>query len=322
MATPSLNLIYKIEGEFEDGIDVFALAPVLLNLGNLIQEANTTLYPGGDEISVNVKPFKEGSFVLDIGLIPPSVIEQIARAIFTTDLSQLKTLLECIGLVATGATTGAGTLYGLLKFLRGKPKAVKKLPNGEVRYTAQNGTQVNVTYNVHALYQNGVLPEAAAKSLIDAVELPGATGVKTFLKDSPEKTTTKFTKEDAEDIATVIRPPPALPMIEVKDIKNTSKVYLHPKTVDLEGGPFTWSFRKLGNDDVVKARIVARTFLDAIKAGEVRLSAQDVLFVEMVERQTYKDKTWQTTNEIVEVIAYRSADRQESLAFPESGDTA
>src|SRR6266498_4642026 len=62
-----VDFIYKLAGEPTE-INVFELAPTLLALGQLIQDSNRTLYPEGSEIAVNVKPFKEGSFIVDISL--------------------------------------------------------------------------------------------------------------------------------------------------------------------------------------------------------------------------------------------------------------
>jgi hypothetical protein len=72
-----LNFIYKLEGDVTE-VDVFKLAPTLLALGELIQDSNAELNPGSTKkISVNVKPFREGSFIVDLRLFAETNFQQI-----------------------------------------------------------------------------------------------------------------------------------------------------------------------------------------------------------------------------------------------------
>ena len=63
-----VDLIYKLNGDFENGIDVFELSPVLLSLGQLITESQKTLYPDRLPLVVNIRPFKEGG-IADVSLV-------------------------------------------------------------------------------------------------------------------------------------------------------------------------------------------------------------------------------------------------------------
>src|SRR5688572_19570794 len=92
-----VHLIYELSGEV-GAVDVFTLAPALLSLGQLIQESNATLNPGGDTVVVEVRPFREGSFIVDLVLNPATAYApQLAMAagggIWET--------LKAIGLVAS-----------------------------------------------------------------------------------------------------------------------------------------------------------------------------------------------------------------------------
>ena len=46
------------------GIDVYDLAPALLGVANLINLAHKEIYPGQDDLGVNIKPFEKGSFLV------------------------------------------------------------------------------------------------------------------------------------------------------------------------------------------------------------------------------------------------------------------
>ncbi|MGO9864508.1 MAG: hypothetical protein ACLPLR_12925 [Terriglobales bacterium] len=132
-----LNFVYKLEGDVNE-VDVFKLAPTLLALGELIQESNRELYPEGKEIGVNVKPFHEGSFIVDLSMFHQSNFQQLLEFFTPHSLEQLKTLLEVIGLISGGA---AGTTIGavkVMKYLRGKPKTVEEIKPGEFRMSVDD----------------------------------------------------------------------------------------------------------------------------------------------------------------------------------------
>ncbi len=82
----SLNFIYELEGDIRE-IDVFSLAPTLLALGNLLQESNRQLYPQGREIGVNVKPFRPGSFIVDLNLFSHGHIQKMIEFLISVQLT-------------------------------------------------------------------------------------------------------------------------------------------------------------------------------------------------------------------------------------------
>ncbi len=77
-----VDLIYKLNGDIEDGIDVFEFAPFLLSFGQLINEAHKTLYPDEPEIAVNIKPIEKGSFEVNIS--------GMCKRCFTTNINLYK----------------------------------------------------------------------------------------------------------------------------------------------------------------------------------------------------------------------------------------
>src|SRR6266496_2242428 len=105
-----LNFVYKLEGDIRE-VDIFKLAPTLLALGELIQESNRLLHPEGNEIGVNVKPFREGSFIVDLSMFPHSHLQQILEFFTPHSMEQLKTHLDIIRLTA-------GEKYGAVKAIK------------------------------------------------------------------------------------------------------------------------------------------------------------------------------------------------------------
>src|ERR1035438_4893053 len=135
------HLVYKLEGDIKE-IDVFKLAPTLLALGGLIQESNRELFPEGQDVGVNVKPFREGSFIVDLTLFSPSHLQQLINFLTPHSLEQLNSLLQSIGLVSTGIGTTAIGAVQAIKFLKGKPKSVEEVGPGEFRYTSQEDNSI------------------------------------------------------------------------------------------------------------------------------------------------------------------------------------
>ena len=73
---------------------------------------------------------------------------------------------------------------GVIKFLRGKPKAVEELKGGEVRYTSQDDKSITVNGSVHSLLNNPTVTNNIFKVYVtpDAEDQPSIDDVKTYLK--------------------------------------------------------------------------------------------------------------------------------------------
>ena len=84
-----LHVVYKLDGDVTE-IDVFKLAPTLLALGELIQESNQQVNPDGRQIGVNVKPFREGSFIVDLTVFPHTNLQQIFDLLNSTAVEETK----------------------------------------------------------------------------------------------------------------------------------------------------------------------------------------------------------------------------------------
>ena len=112
-----VDLIYKLNGDIEDGIDVFELAPFLLSFGKLINEAHRTLYPNEPEIAVNVKPFEKGSFEVNIWVYAKDVIQQLLTYINNDTGKNIKDVLVNLGLI-TGIS--GINLLKIITFLKRK----------------------------------------------------------------------------------------------------------------------------------------------------------------------------------------------------------
>lgn len=164
-----LNFVYRLEGDVKE-IDVFRLAPTLLALGELIQESNRTLNPNGKDIGVNVKPFRDGSFIVDLTIFPDSQLRQLLEFLHPQSLEQLKTLLECIGLISGGVGTTIVGAVKAIRYLGGKPKAVEEVKPGEFRLSTVDDRSITVDLSTHMLLSNTSITKNIYKIYADPME--------------------------------------------------------------------------------------------------------------------------------------------------------
>ena len=112
-------------------MDVKELAPALMALSDMLEEANKAIFNDIDKVRVNVKGnFKSGSFGIDI-IAVQNITQQIV-SLFSgpeaTAAANLTTLLNGIGILGGGAG-----LSGLIKWLGGrKPNVIKNEENNTI----------------------------------------------------------------------------------------------------------------------------------------------------------------------------------------------
>lgn len=315
-----LNFVYKLEGDINE-IDIFKLAPTLLALGELIQESNRELYPQGKEIGVNVKPFHEGSFIVDLSMFQQTNLQQFLEFLKPHSLDQLKTLLEVIGLIAGGATAVTVGAVKAMKFLGGKPKTVKEIKPGEFRMTVDdrsitvdNSTKTllsnsSITNNIYKIYGG---PLETQSSIVD---------VKTYLKGD-ERTAVTVKRDEVPSLKEFVNPA-LLPTDPTETVTETvhNGVFLNPKRGVFGDDPKDWSFWR-GKDEIITATIKDKNFLAQCADGEVRLNQTDLLTVDLLEKQKVKGTTVQKPiYEILKVTSYVKGARQEPLPIDSNSAT-
>jgi hypothetical protein len=305
------HLVYKLEGEIRE-IDVFKLAPTLLALGGLIQQSNRELFPEGQDVGVNVKPFREGSFIVDLTLFSPSHLQQIINFLTPHSIEQLNSLLQSIGLVGTGiGTTTMGALQAI-KFLKGRPKSVEQVGPGEFRYTSHEDNSITVSAPVHTLLSNSSITQNIYKIYGQPMlDDPAVEDVKTYIQGEEQSAVT-VTRDEVPAIREFVAPSssPINPAETVKEILHQG-VFLNPKRGAFGDDPKDWSFWR--GDQVITATIKDKDFLAQTSSGEKRLNEADLLTVDLLERQRVKGTAVQKpTYEVIKVTDYKKGESQSS----------
>jgi hypothetical protein len=133
MSKETFHVLYDGPALANHEMDVRDLAPALLALGQVLEEANSAINDGRAKVQVQVRAsFKTGCFGIELDLVQ-SLIQQ-AQSLFTQDhIASAKTLLEWVGLVM-GGKEGVSTLIGFMKWLRGrKIDKIVLLDNGNMK---------------------------------------------------------------------------------------------------------------------------------------------------------------------------------------------
>lgn len=320
MAERHLNFVYKLDGNVAE-VDIFKLAPTLLALGELIQDSNKELNPGGRQIGVNVKPFREGSFIVDLTIFPGSNFQQLIDLLTPHSLEEVKTLLEIIGLIGGGV---GATYIGAVKViqkLHGRPKMIEEIKPGEFRYTAGDDNSLTVSGPVHQLLSNSSITQNIFKVYGTPLEdIPSVQDVATYL-DGDQSTRVEVTRDEVP-ILREFANPSSLPLLGSPEIVKEHlhpDVYLNPKRGSFDGDPRDWSFRR--GDEIVTATIKDRDFLDRCEKGEYRLNAADLLIVDLLEKQkVVGTKVHKPTYEIVKVKDYIKGVVQQELGLGEQSN--
>jgi hypothetical protein len=307
-----IELIYKFNGNIDEGIDVFELSPILLSVGTLIKEAHMTLYPNDREVGINIKPFEKGSFEIDILMFAKTAIDQVFN-IFSTDTGKnVKDALVNLGLICSLTGVNFTSLIKAVSVIKGKLKSYEQLESGDVKYTSEEGNSITVSGKVHKLYQNCNIQNNFYPALVKPLELDEVKSVDSFVKNDEKDTKVTIDKSNVPAIKAFSAG--QTPCDDKADIvENKRTVWVKPRRVDLEGGPQRWSFR-IGPDKLT-ANITDKDFLQKIKENIIILCQSDRLLVEITEKQTRKGEDILTSNEITSVIKYEKAAEHNQMSL-------
>lgn len=311
-----VNLIYEIEGDTENGIDVFELAPILLSMGKLIRDSRNLADPDGPEIAVNIKPFEKNSFWVEIVLYAKTNLQQLINYANKDDIKQIKELVEWLGIIASSSIG----VIKLIKWLGGNPpRSTGKTSKGDYKYISTDGDSVTVPEKTHLLFQDNNIKELIYKTYIKPLEKEGITEIKTFLKGE-KNNAVSILKAEAPFFVNLSNL--TIDHADEQQIENNVELILNPKRGSYEGEPNSWSFRA-GDSTISVHAIRDATFLQKIKSGEIRLFSGDTIRAKLLQKQKIcKGQAVSLNYEITEVIQYAPGIKPEQYKLPEPPESS
>lgn len=278
MGKDKIQIIYRLEGvSADEGVDIFEIAPVLMQFGELIKSANDIL--GYDQkIDVKVRPFKEGSWITEF-VLNQSVIRDLLNHLSTPEGRDLMLLLALLGLNAKEGIVGVA---GIIRKTKGFVSKFTKNKDETVTYEQPDGSKFTVSLAEHRLVQSPLIQNNYYNSVIAPLEkFPTATSVE--IKTGSDAEAQRFTDVDKESFQTYAKSE----LLEDVDsnISTMSQVYVKPKRGSYSGEEKAYSFIMSENNVLWPVTMEDQDFLEKMKAGEIRLYFEDVLQVDLVVKQ-------------------------------------
>jgi hypothetical protein len=304
-----INLIYKLGGDVE-GIDVFKLSPILLSVGELLKESNKLANPLGKDIGIQIKPFRQGSFIIDIVLFAQNNLQQIIQFISRDDVRQIKELLEWLGLIS-GGTMG---VIQLVQKLKGKPNKVERISPNEIKYISKDGSEFIVNEKVHKLYNDPTIRRSFRSSFYEPFQEEGISEIKCFIHENDtEQSEIVVTEEEAILFEEFSLREDLLPEETLPKVREEEKVIelLILKAVFEKGRKwdFIWNGIKISGfieDEKFYKKLSDRNI--GIYQGD-QIKARVRIFQELNDANLYENKAYK----IIEVLDYIQAPIQGSI---------
>jgi hypothetical protein len=293
MSTASLQIVYDGPALASHEMEVRDLAPALLALGELFEEANATLNHGKSKVSVSVKgSFKTGCFAIDIA-VTQSIIQQAQDFFAGAPVTAAINMITALGLAGVG-TKGVFQLISWVR--RRKIIRVEILNNGKVRVYC-DGDHYETEQEVLALFRNWRL----RKAFQDVVYTPmQREGIEYFAVREPagdfaaasQDTATAFIAPEQEEEA-------------LEESERTASLQLVNIAFRDDN---KWRF--FDGAATFYASITDDSFLNRVEINEERFSKGDILRVRLLERKTLVGEQLKAEYQVIEVIDHRRAGSQ------------
>lgn len=298
-ATVHFSIKYDGPALADHQMDVRELAPALIALSNLLEEASKAAYPDSSEVRVQVKGnFKGGSFGVDF-IALQSISQQIISMLGGPTATAAANLLGILG--GLGLVGGAG-LIGLIKFLNGKtPSKIEAhgdTETFEIR-TAEEVETFEVDLLTGRLYRSRIVKQSLARVLKPLEQ----EGVDVFASGINGVTQNVVTKADLPAFIEA-----ALEAEVVSDVL-TQGVLLQIESAVFKDGN---KWRLNDGSTSFFATIIDPEFLQKIESGAERFGKGDLLMVDLRRVQSITD-TGLKTELVIERVIEHKAPLQASL---------
>ena len=292
----SVHFSIKYDGPAlaEHQMDVRELAPALIALSELLEQANKAAFPDADEVRVNVQGnFKGGSFGVDL-IALQSIKDQLVSMFSGPEATAVANLLAILGGIGLIGAAGGG-LMGVIKWLGGrKPTSIRV--DGDKTIFEIRDVETVETFEVDLvagrLYQSRVVRQSLAK-VIRPLERDG---IDVFACGRDGSTESVVTKEEASSFT-----------MAAGDVDIVSDTLSESVLLQIESAVFRddnkWRFSD--GSTPFFAEIADEKFLNRINSGAERFGKGDVLIVDLRRVQFVTDNGLKLEYSIEKVHEHR-----------------
>lgn len=290
MSKAKIHVVYDGDAVRGGSMDVMALAPALLSIGELFQRANKIINGDQAEVTVHVKSdFQKGSFGCDLEVVQ-TILSQ-AKSLFGSD--DYKAAKEIIAVLF-----GGGSLYGLLRWLKGKKEeSTTTLENGNIKIEITGGgnNSIEVKPQVFNLYQDKNVRESIKGALGPLKQQ----GIDVFEVRTDEKIIERVVKEEVEYF--FVEKEGEIPQMEQIIPESTRVAALEIFRLSFkEENKWVFSDGSGGN---INAAIVDEEFWEKLNKREITFGKGDTLKVSIQTKTFHKSGQLHTEHTILKVLA-------------------
>ena len=307
------EIVYRMSADASiDGIEVHEVADVMYAFAEAVDEAMKLAGEQG-VLKVNVRPFRQGSFVTEFVL---TYTQPVVNLFSSPEGNALANILAALGFLGVSAKTVPATIR------RVKGRIDKHHRNDDGTYTYGEGDDTTtVGETVHRIIQSPKVAKAyKAITVGPIVGINNSINVTIQSRSEAEagdaKAGSRFDMDDVPDMemyeTVAVEGVPG----EGEDIVSTTNdVVLSPQAGPYDGGKNGYTFR-MGDQRIGGVRIHDPDFLLKIERGEVRLMSRDLIVADMETTQTIKSNgRVQCTRVITKVKSYHPFAPAEQLSL-------
>lgn len=285
-------------------MDVRELAPALLALSDLFDEANKVLNDGKATINLNVQgSFKSGCFGIDL-----VVFQGIAKSIFSHFSNQdpIATAAEIAGLLGISAASGVHGLMRILKWARGRK--IEKVEIKDHKATIYiDDEHFETEEKIIKLLQNARIRQAIEDAITKPLEVDGIDTVGIAESADQKAPSILIIREEAGYFQT--------PPVEDEDLSERE----YETTLQLVGLSFQennkWRFSD--GASIFHASLADPVFLKKINAHQAVFAKDDIIKAIVREQQRLTKDGIKTQRTLIKVLEHQGAVRQLRLPIIE-----
>lgn len=299
MSHATFQVVYDGYGLQDSAMDVNQLAPALLALGKVMEEANYSLNDNRAKVSLRVKAsFQSGCFGIDFDVVQ-GLLDQTLNLFKESQVASAKEIVEYLGFVY-------GSGCGLVKFICWlKNRSIQEVilfDDGTVEVVV-DGDSIKLELKTIELYRNFKLRVALEKAIVDPLEKDGIDSV-AFTTD-PDEGFFTVTKNERHWFKSPEQETQLLD--ESETITNLQLVSISFKDDN------KWRFSDGGSS--FHAKILHQDFLNRVQQSEESFTAGDLLRVRLKKIQSMVGDTMKSDYEVLEVLEHKKPSVQLKLPF-------